>query len=159
MDEPRPVCHNVAAGMKKCYHAGSAGVVSVSKISDKVSKETAGQDRRKEKRIQEENKVVFSLEPGPDGSEPLESYNALTFDISPGGIRIVSCAAIPLGARIRMDLVLSRIRKVVHVEGTVRWVNRLFGGDLYEAGIGFSKISPEDQLLLLSYAYRREQEI
>ena len=128
------------------------------KNSVKVKKESPGQDRRKEKRLAEENKVIFSLESDPPCAGCAETYNALTFDLSPGGIRIVSCAPIPLGGRIKMELALSRIRKLVSVEGDVRWVNRLFGGDLYEAGIKFCKISPEDQLLLISYAYRREQE-
>ena len=114
---------------------------------------------RKEGRFLEENKVVFTFMPLSENSNPSESYNALTLDLSAGGARIITRVPIPQGILIQMELALSRVRKLVHITAKVCWVHPLFSGDLYEAGIEFVRISPEDQLLLLNYAYKRDQEL
>ena len=125
------------------------------KTSSHQKNEPSGKDRRREDRFRDENKVIFSLGPLPGESKPSEPHPALTFDLSPGGVRIVTSVPLTMGAPVQLDLTLARIRKLIHVTGAVRWVSPLFGGDLCEAGIEFVKISPEDRLILLNYAYKQ----
>ena len=131
----------------------------VFKKSAKASKELAGKDRRKEDRLQEENKVVFSLEPSSGNSEQPESYCALTFDLSPGGARIITHIPVLPGGLMWMELGLSQVHKLIHITGTVLWVRQLFNVALYEAGIEFTKISSKDRMLLLNYIYKRDLEL
>ena len=129
------------------------------KKSATARKESAGKNRRKEDRLREENKIVFSLEPRSANSEPAESYCALTFDLSPGGLRIITRTPILPGGLIWMELGLSRVHKLIHITGTILWVRQLFNVALYEAGIEFTKISAKDRMLLLNYIYKRDLEL
>jgi hypothetical protein len=116
-----------------------------------------GHERRRDSRINEEDKVVIELL--TDGQPPAEKtiINALTKDISPGGVRLTTHLLLPVNTLLKMEIVLSRRRRVINVTGIVRWWARsLLAEELFEIGIEFTQISPEDKMLLLEHTYRKK---
>ena len=113
-------------------------------------------ERRRESRILEEDKVVIELLTNGrvPGDEPVIS--ALSKDISPGGIRIVTNVHLPVGTLLKMEIVLSQRRRRLHAMGAVRWSRSVYEEELFEMGIEFSQISPEDKMLLLEHTYRNK---
>jgi c-di-GMP-binding flagellar brake protein YcgR len=114
-----------------------------------------GRDRRQDRRVDEEDKVVIELL--TDGRPPAEKMviNALTKDISPGGVRLTINQRLPLNTLVRLEIVLSNRRRVIQVMGAVRWTRSLYEETLFETGIEFTRISPDDKMLLLEHTYKK----
>jgi c-di-GMP-binding flagellar brake protein YcgR len=112
-------------------------------------------ERRRESRIKEEDKVVIELLTDGQTPEDKSVINALTKDISPGGIRIMTNILLPVNTLLKMEIVLSQRRRRVHTMGIVRWARSVYEEELFEMGIEFSQISPEDKMLLLEHTYRK----
>jgi c-di-GMP-binding flagellar brake protein YcgR len=110
-------------------------------------------DRRKEPRRKAEDKVTLSLQSGDSLPGGKTSIQALTQDISTGGLHILCDARFPPRSRVKIRLVLSRARKVLTLEGEVRWVNSVYEGELFEMGIEFVDVPPPKALELLKYVY------
>lgn len=115
-----------------------------------------GQDRRRDSRVKEEDKVVIELL--TNGQPPAEKtiLNALTKDISPGGVRLTTNRLLPVNTLLKMEIVLSRRRRVVHAMGIVRWTRTVYDEDMFEIGIEFTQISPDDKMLLLEHTYKKK---
>lgn len=114
------------------------------------------QERRLDSRVKEEDKVVIELL--TNGQPPAEKtiLNALTKDISPGGVRLTTNVLLPVNTLLKMEIVLSRRRRLVTVMGTVRWWARsIYADELFEIGIEFTQISPDDKMLLLEHTYKK----
>ena len=115
-----------------------------------------GQERRQDSRIKEEDKVVIELL--TNGQPPAERtiLNALTKDISPGGARLTTNKLLPVNTLLKMEIVLSRRRRVINVMGIVRWWARsVYAYELFEIGVEFTQISPDDKMLLLEHTYKK----
>ncbi len=108
-----------------------------------------------DRRVHEEDKVVIELL--TDGQPPAEKtiINALTKDISPGGVRLTTNRHLPINTLLKMEIVLSNRRRVIQVMGAVRWTRSLYEEELFETGIEFTRISPEDKMLLLEHTYKK----
>lgn len=119
--------------------------------------EPAGQprERRKDSRLSEENKVAIELL--TDGRTTAEKtiINALTKDISPGGVRVMTDILLPVDALLKIEIVLSRRRRLVSAMGIVRWTRGVYGEEMFEIGIEFTQISPDEKMLLLEHTYRK----
>lgn len=113
------------------------------------------QERRRESRIKEEDKVLIELLTNGQTPEDKSIVNALTKDISPGGVRIMTDVNLPAGTLLKLEIVLSQRRRRLRAAGIVRWARSVYGEDLFEMGIEFSQISPEDKMLLLEHTYRK----
>jgi len=113
------------------------------------------QERRRDSRIKEEDKVVIELL--TDGQPPAEKtvLNALTKDISPGGVRLTTNTLLPVNTLLKMEVVLSRRRRVVQAMGIVRWARTVYDEEMFEIGIEFTQISPDDKMLLLEHTYKK----
>ena len=118
----------------------------------------AGQfrERRRDSRLVKENKI--SIELMPDGRAAAEKafHNALTKDISAGGVRVVTNMPLPVDTLISMEIVISSLRRMVRAIGVVRWTRSVYGGEMFECGIEFTQISPEDKMLLLEHTYKKK---
>ncbi len=112
-------------------------------------------ERRRESRIKEEDKVVIELLTNGQTPDDKSIINALTKDISPGGIRIMTNMLLPVSTLLKMEIVLSQRRRRVHTMGIVRWARSVYEEELFEMGIEFTQISPEDKMLLLEHTYRK----
>lgn len=107
---------------------------------------------RKEKRKNEESRVVIETFPGPDSPET-KTLIALTQDVSLGGARIRVDEPFPVGARLRINLTLSRIRQVIRLEAEVRWIKPLFDGELFDIGVEFDHKIHGDIMTLIRHMY------
>lgn len=114
-------------------------------------------DRRKESRVQEEDKVILEVLSGTAAAGPKTTMNALTRDLSPGGVRIMTNIALPVGTLVKMEIALSRRRRLLQVVGAVRWYRSVYEDALYEMGIEFTQIRPEDKMVLIEHAYRNSK--
>jgi c-di-GMP-binding flagellar brake protein YcgR len=114
------------------------------------------EERRRDSRINEEDKVVIELL--TNGQPPAEKtiLNALTKDISPGGVRLTTNMLLPVNTLLKMEVVLSRRRRVVQATGIVRWARTVYDEEMFEIGIEFTQISPDDKMLLLEHTYRKK---
>ena len=110
-------------------------------------------NRRKEPRRKEENQVGLSLSSGRPLPNGQESIQVLTQDISTGGLRILTDVQLEARSRMTVRLVLTRTRKVLELEGEVRWVTPVYENELFEVGIEFMDIPPAKALLLLKHVY------
>lgn len=113
-------------------------------------------ERRRESRIPEEDKVVIELLTNGQIPGDKSVINALTKDISPGGIRIMTNVLLPVGTLLKLEIVLSQRRRRLHATGAVRWARSVYEEELYEMGIEFDHITPEDKMLLLEHTYRKK---
>ncbi len=111
-------------------------------------------ERRREPRIGGENKIFLIPigERAAAGEAP--SSCLLTRDISPGGCRILSDRSFPARTPLKIELVLSGLKKVIKTKGEVRWVKSLEDGVLFEMGIEFLDLPTESLGVLLEYSYK-----
>jgi len=115
-------------------------------------------DKRKERRIREENRVIIEV-PGKWGPEGGPEINALTQDISLGGARILMMDEFfPVGSFLKMTLYLSRSRQIVKVHAKVRWA-RTIENSFYEMGVEFEHGIPASVMALINHLYRKEQNV
>jgi c-di-GMP-binding flagellar brake protein YcgR len=112
-------------------------------------------EKRKDSRIREEDKVVVELLSEIDPPPAKRVFNALTKDISPGGIRLMTNVILPVNSLVRMELVLSKRRKLIQATGKVRWTRSVYGEELFEMGVEFTEIDLEDKMVLLEHTYKK----
>src|SRR4030042_6776895 len=77
-------------------------------------------EKRREKRIKEENRVAIAVSPMGERAEG-ESINAFTRDLSLTGARIWTDRLFPLNSRLNLTLYLSRSKQIVRIRGPVKW--------------------------------------
>ena len=112
-------------------------------------------ERRRDSRVNEEDKVAIELL--TNGQPPTEKtvLNALTKDISPGGVRLTTNKLLPVNTLLKIEVVLSRRRRVVQAMGIVRWARTVYDEEMFEIGVEFTQISPDDKMLLLEHTYKK----
>jgi len=124
-------------------------------VRRKREEKRLAKERRRESRVNEEDKVVLELLSDPGFSGEKRSLNALTKDISPGGVRLMTNVNLPAGTRVGLEIALARRRKLVRAVGSVRWSRSVYEEELFELGVEFTEISPEDKFILLDHTYRK----
>lgn len=114
-------------------------------------------ERRRDSRIREEDRVA--IEVLTNGRPPADTapLNALTKDISPGGVRLITNRLLPINTLLKMEIVLSQRRHVVRAVGIVRWASAVYEDEMYETGVEFTEISPDDKMLLLEHTYKKRR--
>ncbi|HDT12948.1 MAG TPA: PilZ domain-containing protein [Candidatus Aminicenantes bacterium] len=110
-------------------------------------------DRRRDVRVLEENKVVISLMTGEVRPGAPGTACALTRDISMGGVRLLTAAALDVGSRVRLDITLGRSRKRIRAAAEVRWIRDVYGGEVFEAGLQFVGLDPDDEIALMDHVF------
>ncbi len=106
------------------------------------------QERRKYFRLQEEDKISYSVVPSP------KAERMLTEDVSIGGLRIISDHFISPQSFLRVCLKLNDAQKIINALAQVRWIRAIFDDERYELGIEFIDISKEDMQFLKYYLAR-----
>jgi hypothetical protein len=114
-------------------------------------------EKRKDKRVKEENRVLIDITPAGERNETLTA-NAFTRDISVTGARIWTDRLYPLNAKLRLTLYLSRSRQVIRIASVVRWMKSGDDG-LYEMGIQFQPGMPDSIMALIKHIYSKDQRI
>ncbi|MFC2168354.1 PilZ domain-containing protein [Acidobacteriota bacterium] len=114
----------------------------------------AWKDRR-DKRFEEENKVIIEWSEHKNPEKDNKIY-AFTQDISVGGAKILTDINFPIETTFVLTLSLSRSNQIVRVASNVRWVNPVYGGDLYEVGLEFIHSYPKTISCLLRHLFGRD---
>jgi c-di-GMP-binding flagellar brake protein YcgR len=115
-------------------------------------------EKRKERRIREENRIVIEV-PGKWGPEGGPEVNALTQDISLGGARILMMDEFfPVGSSLKMTLYLSRSKQIIKVHAKVRWA-RTIENSFYEMGVEFEHGIPASVMALINHLYKKDQNV
>jgi c-di-GMP-binding flagellar brake protein YcgR len=117
------------------------------------------ENKRKEKRFEESNKVViqFALEGQEANSNA--GVNAITRDISLGGARIISPKSYPVDTVMRIKINLSKSGQVVKLDGIVRWSKLSPNEETYELGVEFLHKISKSVLSLIQHLYGEDQGI
>jgi hypothetical protein len=114
-------------------------------------------EKRKDRRIKEENRVVIEISPAGTPAETFEA-NAFTKDLSLTGARIWTDRLYPLNSKVKLTLYLSRSKQVVRICSTVRWMKSCDDG-LYEMGVQFQPGIPDAIMALINHIYSKDQGI
>jgi len=114
-------------------------------------------EKRRDKRIREENRVVIEVFPSRGKGEGL-AINAFTKDISLTGARIWTDRLFPLHSKLNLTLYLSRSKQVVRIRGTVKWEKECYDG-LHEIGVHFQQGIPDVIMALINHLYGKEEGI
>lgn len=110
-------------------------------------------DRRRDIRLVEENKVaVTPVGDRPAGEAPVV-YHCLTRDVSLGGLRIMTTAPFEPGTRVRLELTLGRSRKRIRAAAEVRWVRELYAHEVLEVGLLFTGLDPDAEFALMDHIF------
>jgi len=110
-------------------------------------------EKRKEKRVLDERKLNLQvIDSGKEAPAFEGTLNALTMDISMGGLRFISHVDLPVGTLLKIGF-SSKTRKSIMVMGRVRWRRVIFDGEAFEIGIEFEEPAPEKIVLLLEHLY------
>jgi hypothetical protein len=110
-------------------------------------------EKRKEQRKKEENKVLLELFAEEESSRKHIAVNALTHDISLSGARLVCDSSFPIGTPMKIRITLSKTHKIVNLEGQVRWVRDVQDGELFEMGVQFIHSLPNKVMVLLQHLF------
>lgn len=110
-------------------------------------------EKRKEKRLDEENKVI--LRPLSDKSGEDEVYYAFSEDISPGGLKIIADIPFSVKTRFEVEVALPGEKRIIKGIAEVRWVKTKPEGDIYEMGLEFVELDNQNRIHLLEHVYRK----
>ena len=101
-------------------------------------------EKRKAIRIKEEYKVT-TTEISKDKLPPDKKIiYGLTKDISSGGVRIQSNTFFPFNTLLKIELSLKDPPRLISAIGKVRWGKSSYTDELFDAGIEFVDMSPDN---------------
>ncbi len=114
-------------------------------------------EKRKEKRKNEENKALIELVEGKTASAKKTGINALTQNISLSGVRLQSNNSFPVDTKVNLQITLSKSKKILKLNGKVKWVKDIQDGELYEMGVEFIEALPHKVMVLLQHIFGRNK--
>lgn len=79
---------------------------------------------------------------------------SLSYDISGGGLRLLSLEFIPLATKLLVEIPLEYPMKTINALAHVVWVKKRSFAEQYDLGLEFVDISSEDQKDLVNYVER-----
>ncbi len=109
---------------------------------------TAAQ-RRKNRRFKQWNKTTINVLDGGPGLRGGTEVKAFTYDLSLSGAQVHSPEVLPVGACVKLRIVLARTQDSVVLEGTVKWAKRHPSENVYQIGIEFYHETPQGFLVLM----------
>ena len=115
------------------------------------------EERRKERRLSEENKVTISVYSKDKSTHVKGNFFALTKDISLNGLKIHTDEKLDLDTVLKIELALAKSKKLIRVIGRVKWVTQLYDGEIFETGVEFIDTPPDRVLSLLDHLYGRKK--
>jgi c-di-GMP-binding flagellar brake protein YcgR len=110
-------------------------------------------EQRRDVRVDEEDRVVIELK-RQQGGEAIETFDALTRDLSLGGVRVQADRPLDEGVDLTLTIALARSRKFIRILGRVRWVREVEPG-LFEAGIEFQHQIPGSVMSLINHLFQK----
>ena len=95
------------------------------------------EERRKEKRLIEENETTISVLSGGKNLPKEKIIHTVTKDISGSGVRIQSHTFLPVDTHLKINVSLKNPPQIINAFGKVKWIKSLFADEFYEAGLEF----------------------
>ena len=114
-------------------------------------------EKRKAIRIEEEYKVTITEISKDKFPPPEKIIYGLTKDISSGGLRIQSNTFFPFNTLLKIELSLKDPPRLISAIGKVRWGKSSYTDELFEIGIEFVGISPDNTTALKGHIEKLEQ--
>lgn len=102
-----------------------------------LTKDVGMEEKRREKRIKKENKLIFEVISTDRNLENKKIHYTLTKDISLGGVNIRTDTFLPVETLVKIDLPLPKMHKIISVRGKVRWIKSLYDDEVFEVGLEF----------------------
>ena len=100
------------------------------------------EDKRKYQRAQTRCMIRYR---DPAETDVRKSELSTARDLSEGGARFTSGKAFQAGDRLNFEITCPSFPDPIKVKGEVRWNREIRKGILYENGVQFLNLSPEDQ--------------
>lgn len=116
------------------------------------------EDKRKEKRVKEENKLICHIVSDNETLNRKKIFYTLTKDISLGGVNIRTDTFLPIDTVVKIELSLPKIQKVVTIRGKVKWAKSLYGDEVYEIGLEFVDTPPNTIVSLIGHLYGSQKD-
>jgi c-di-GMP-binding flagellar brake protein YcgR len=113
-------------------------------------------ERRLDFRREEENRAVIFRLDQPVNQVMEVLIQSLTRDISVGGAKVVCDKSFTPGDRVMVKVFLGQGKKKIENPAVIKWTKRIPATGLYEMGIEFSDLDPEDELALIDHVYGRK---
>lgn len=111
------------------------------------------EEKRKERRLIEENKVTISVYSKDKSTHVKGNFFALTKDISLNGLNIHTDEKLDIDTVLKIEIALAKSKKLISVIGKVKWSTQLYDGEVFETGIEFIDTPPDRVLSLLDHLY------
>ncbi len=111
------------------------------------------EEKRKERRLNEENKVTISVFSKDRSAHVKGNFLALTKNISLNGLKIQTDVKLDIDTVLKIEIALAKSKKLISVIGRVRWVSQLYDDEVFETGIEFVDTPPDRVLSLLDHLY------
>ena len=111
------------------------------------------EERRKERRLFEENKVTISVFSKDKSTHIKGNFFAFTKDISLNGLKIQTDEKLDIDTVLKIEIALTKSKKLISVIGKVKWVSQIYDGEVFETGIEFIDTPPDRVLSLLDHLY------
>jgi len=112
-------------------------------------------DKRKERRIKEENKLICEIVSDNKYLKCQKVFYTLTKDISLGGVNIQTDTFLPIDTVVKIELSLPKMQKIVCVRGKVKWVKSLYDDEVFEIGLEFVDTPPNIITSLIGHLYSK----
>lgn len=110
-------------------------------------------EQRRQKRIKQENKVTVHIIDDQADVPAASPFLALTKDLSLEGVKIITEKRIPEGTLVKIELALEKSRKLIRLNGRVKWSRSLYDEEVYELGIEYVDVQPRKIISLLEHLY------
>jgi len=116
------------------------------------------EERRREQRKGEENKVTISIVSKHKSQEILDTIYALTKDISMSGVKIWTDTNLQINTLLKVEMALAKSHRLISVIGKVKWIKQLYGNEVFEVGVEFVDTPPDRVMALLEHLYGQNVE-
>ena len=105
-------------------------------------------EKRRDLRINEENRVKIRLASKDDEYPDRKLSFHMTKDLSKRGIKILSNTFLPVNRTLRVELSVLNPPRMISALGKIRWIKSRYTDDMYEIGIEFVDMTPENIKIL-----------
>ena len=105
-------------------------------------------ERRRTRRTKKADKATIVLNSEVGNQRIKKIYHVLTKDLSIKGIKIPIDTFIPVDARLKIKIFIENPPRLIFTNGKIRWIKSLYNHELYETGIEFVDMTPDNAKIL-----------
>ena len=108
-------------------------------------------EKRKEKRLKEENEVIITIASGDCNPPAEKKLHNCSKDLSASGVKIHGKAPLPVDTLLNIDFTLESLHQKITTSGKVKWIKIINEDDSYDEGVEFVNTSEEAMKILKDY--------